>query len=913
MAGSSQDLTYRIVSTAEGDGFSKTVEEAHAAAEELEELLRKAEEADAKDVEVKVKADTGEAEAKLEQVKKSENDVGSSAGGASGGIGGLGSGLGTLAARAVAAADVLTVLPAAFAGLAAAGGVLTLGLGGVASALHAYGQESGAAGVSSAQMAQQAFSNAQALRNAQDQITQARTAATQQQENSAQQLISAEESLRNAEQSEMQAQQALTQARQDASRSLIQANEAAATATLNVRAAQDALNRAQAQQIQTDESLTATAQDKEDAALAVAQAQNNLVDVTERAKEAQQDATTANAKGVEGSDKVVAAKQAEARATQSVGDAQRALANTQRQAAEAQTAAAQQVAKAIQNLADTQKQQALAAAASAQSAGGGVKAFSQAMQKLTPIGREFVDRLIGMKGAFEQLRATAQNTLLPGFFPLLDGLQASLPGINGEIGAMGHILGGLATQFGLLLQSPVFRGELGQIFKDGNGLLAQFGSGALAAIKGIVDAVAQAGPAVQGLGSAFHDILATGIPALFQGLVANTQGTGQAFAALGGIIADLGAPLGQLVGALSGALGPILTAIRPVISELAGVLVQALVPVIHSLTPLLVLVAQLIGALMPIIGPVVTIIGQLASMLIQTLVPALQPLIPVIQQVASMIGQALMNAVTALMPDLVDLIQSFAQLLPQVAPILPQLAQLAVLVIQLAEPITRLALLFVTLINNSLRPFIAMILNIANFVMPTLTGALHGITEPLNGLANKAQSVVDGLKKTFGDLTSWISGLGGRFASAGSHMWDWIRDTFRSAINTVIGWWNGIHFNLPKVSTPLGDIGGGSIGVPSIPYLARGGFATEGGLAVVGDDGPELIQMPTAARVISNPDARAMLGGGQGLPDLFKAEITMRSPDGREIDKQLVTFQRQGGVSQAIRAGALAAIGTGGR
>jgi hypothetical protein len=115
------------------------------------------------------------------------------------------------------------------------------------------------------------------------------------------------------------------------------------------------------------------------------------------------------------------------------------------------------------------------------------------------------------------------------------------------------------------------------------------------------------------------------------------------------------------------------------------------------------------------------------------------------------------------------------------------------------------------------------------------------------------------------------------------------------------------------VSTPLGDIGGGSIGVPSIPYLAAGGTAIGGGLAWVGEKGPELLQMQAGARVISNPDSRAMLGGGSQLPDRFEATVIMKSPDGRELDKQLVTFQRQGGVLESVKNGAKAVYAAGGR
>jgi hypothetical protein len=157
-----QDLNLRIISTQEGEGFKKTSEEAWAAADELDKLLKKIEAVDAERPEVKVKADTGEAKTKLEEVKRSADDAGS-AGGSSIGLDLMKSRFLGLAGAAGVVGPALAAVPAALAGLAAAGGTLALGLGGVISALHAFGQESSGAGVSSAQLAATAFSNAQAL------------------------------------------------------------------------------------------------------------------------------------------------------------------------------------------------------------------------------------------------------------------------------------------------------------------------------------------------------------------------------------------------------------------------------------------------------------------------------------------------------------------------------------------------------------------------------------------------------------------------------------------------------------------------------------------------------------------------------------------------------------------------------
>ena len=45
------------------------------------------------------------------------------------------------------------------------------------------------------------------------------------------------------------------------------------------------------------------------------------------------------------------------------------------------------------------------------------------------------------------------------------------------------------------------------------------------------------------------------------------------------------------------------------------------------------------------------------------------------------------------------------------------------------------------------------------------------------------------------------------------------------------------------------------------PQLAKGGLIGKGGLAIVGEEGPELVNLPTGAKVNSNSESRKMVGG----------------------------------------------------
>jgi phage-related minor tail protein len=113
---------------------------------------------------------------------------------------------------------------------------------------------------------------------------------------------------------------------------------------------------------------------------------------------------------------------------------------------------------------------------------------------------------------------------------------------------------------------------------------------------------------------------------------------------------------------------------------------------------------------------------------------------------------------------------------------------------------------------------------------------------------------------------AWSSAWGA-VQTAAETAWAGITETIRAAVNAIVGLingvidaWNGLSFSVPSVDVGGKTFGGGTIGVPQVghvPYLAAGGHILGGGLAVVGDRGPELLNLPRGATV-------APLGAGMG-------------------------------------------------
>jgi hypothetical protein len=132
---------------------------------------------------------------------------------------------------------------------------------------------------------------------------------------------------------------------------------------------------------------------------------------------------------------------------------------------------------------------------------------------------------------------------------------------------------------------------------------------------------------------------------------------------------------------------------------------------------------------------------------------------------------------------------------------------------------------------------------------PLLVGILGGpfglaavlVIKHLDKIKAAARSVVSTVKSVWATLKSIFSG--GWAPAIGRGIADWLN------AHTPFG----DKIDLPK---PLPDF--------TLPALAGGGIIRRGGTALVGEQGPELVALPTGAQVIPNPsiDARVLSSSG---------------------------------------------------
>ncbi|GAA4992687.1 hypothetical protein WHI96_07895 [Pseudonocardia tropica] len=275
---------------------------------------------------------------------------------------------------------------------------------------------------------------------------------------------------------------------------------------------------------------TATDLDRREAVNQLGQARERLEDIQKRQGRSAAELAAAERNGLAGSEGVIAAQgrltaakegtrdaeenlrrvtrdasEANEAAAQRVRDAvtegefaqQEASRATQRareQAAEASEDAAMQVSRALQGLQDAQTQQAEGAATAALA----TSKYADAMAKLTPEGRAFVEQLIRMKPMVDDLGKTSQRSFLPGLTDMLRDSEGLFPIFNGFLDQTGDKMADSSRKAGQLFKNPEFKKDLTDLLNSSLPITEAIGDGMVKLTEKTVDFGAEMAPASEG-------------------------------------------------------------------------------------------------------------------------------------------------------------------------------------------------------------------------------------------------------------------------------------------------------------------------------------------------------------------------------------------------------------------------------
>lgn len=716
----------------------------------------------------------------LDDVGNRSSNAGRKASEAGGGFRLASVGIGATGAAAISLIPALAAIPGVAA--AAAAGIATLAgaFFGVGKALHDYGAQENAVGGGGGggQTAATAYSNAVAIRGAQQAIDDAReqSARSAQQsaeqvqnaqrgvvdaergaattaQNAADQIVAAQQRVTQAAYAGQQAQQAYTNAlynQQQAEKALVDAKASAADQLVDSQnaaadahlAVEDAANQAKAAQDALKQAQDAGAGPDQLAMLDLAarKASQQLADAKQHEQEAIEKANAATKAGVDQAPSVLSAQHAVEMAAQSTAaaqhgvtqaaqqqsDAQAALAKAQRAAADQQITSDEQVAKARQNLADAQRQ-------ADQQREDSAKSVQRAEQNLkdTLTEQQLAADTAGASGA------AAANKFAEDYAKLTPAAKAFVDQVLSMRGEL-HKLADDAQTATL----PGFT----QMLKDSQHLMPVF-----------EDGVNRTGHALSDMAAAFGHLFANpqfDASALkFEQLI--TGGFGQFTSAL--------PPLLNAIVTSGVQAAPLINAVAAGVHDLVG---SGLPAFLSGLTTgasgAAVGVSALFQGVDSLLGPVGTLTGSLAG----AMGPALGEIVPEITHFADEIVQSLLPVMPQLSTDLKDAADVLVQLFQVAEPIVPLLADELGSALRIIDPLLRDTAGFLHDNADWLRPVAEGILGVVAAVK--IYSGVSGIIQSATGKATQALGVFSASAKTAAvDAEKAAESVGGARGLAG--------------------------------------------------------------------------------------------------------------------------------------------------
>ena len=673
---------------------------------------------------------------------------------------------------APAAAGAVTAIFAFAQGMAA----IKIGTSGIGDAVKAaFAPTASAAGSATSA----ANSHAKAMQGVQD----ATESAARANADAAKRVKEAEQSLVDAQKEAIAVQKELSQAREDAKRELEDLNSALAHGELDLKSAQQDL--ADAEQDYRDKTAinsTATKKEQEEALLRLQEAQLALKDQQTETNRLREDTAKANKEGINGTQAMTQWKDKNAQANKNVADQEKALAEARQSQAQTAADGQKQVAAAMESL-NTATEKAAA----------GSNALGDAMAKLSPNARAFVNEIIRLKPAWDNLKLDVQDALFAGLADRLRTMAGSvLPvlrtnltdtagilnqmakgamdaatqvGADGTLGqAMAGANAGMAnliplpgkiltaiTQLGAA-GSPVFQsltaGIADKVTAITDKLGTAFKSGALQ------ESIGQAMDLVKTLGDVFVNVfkiignvfgqfsqegggIINVLKTITDALVGftATKGFQDAISALASVFKTFAETAAPLLGTVLEAIEPIITALAPPVNVLVKALGDALTPIIQALGPVLTIVAKAIGNLVVAFAPILPVLGDLIASLLPPLMPLFQALADAFVQfgpLVQQVGKMLQSLLVPILDQLGPILKPLIEHFTTMTAILfPILSQL---LLALAPSIASLGQTFGQLLV-ALSPLITVLAELLGGVLTAMAPLLIPIIELVGKLA----------------------------------------------------------------------------------------------------------------------------------------------------------------------------------
>ena len=401
----------------------------------------------------------------------------------------------------------LVALGTAAVGAGAGLGVMLLGFSGVGDAVKALGDVQDNAAKDSLAASKAMRNAARGVRDAQQSLDRARSQGARAAEDSSRRVAAAEKKVADTQKDATKAQVELMEAREEAQRKQQDLADQIAAGKLDERQALIDLFNAQVDYNAVMASGGSTNLEKEQSSINLERARLAIKNIREENAALLTDQKKAATQGIGGDAGVQAAQQRVLDQQQAQKDAVQDLADARRDAAEQAVDSQLAIRDAQERLGDAQAAYQEAVTKTGDIGSASMSKLEQAMAKLSPAGAAFALYLHGLRDDFHEIRAIAQEGLLPGVQGAMEQVIGKYgPEFKQFIGVMATQMGNFFRQVGDMLTSPVWQAFFEMMAQMAPQFSSDFGTTFLNFLTGAVSLMTAFAPYAADVSSAMVDI-----------------------------------------------------------------------------------------------------------------------------------------------------------------------------------------------------------------------------------------------------------------------------------------------------------------------------------------------------------------------------------------------------------------------
>ena len=282
--------------------------------------------------------------------------------------------------------------------------------------------------------------------------------------------------------------------------------------------------------------------------------------------------------------------------------------------------------------------------------------------------------------------------------------------------------------------------------------------------------------------------------------------------------------------------------LTPIITDLFGSLMPPLLDLVSTfLPPLVEIIEMILPVLIELLNILLPPITDIANMILPLLITLIQPLLELLQPIINLLNPIIELCMNLIVP----LMELLEKVLPPLNEIITFLVKVTLFQLQttfqtVSSIVSNVVNVAVTYITNQFNILKNIFNEIIDFIKNVFTGNWSAAFENIKTIiGNIFQGMINAVKTPVNTIIGVINGL---------------ISGVTSGINAVINSLNKLQIDVPEwVTKEFGIDSFGfnisTISAPQIPLLWKGGNVIEGGSAIVGEAGAELINLPKGASV----------------------------------------------------------------